>query len=74
MLLRVKKQSLMISSRDVLPKIKENDQPVIVSEDVRKLIKAVKKEGSQKERFYLALSTIYGLRAGEMKIASRKEI
>jgi len=74
MLLRAKKQPLMISSRDILPKIKETEQPTMASDNVRKLIKAVRKEGSQKERFYLALSTIYGLRQGEMEIASKEDI
>lgn len=74
MLLRAKKQALLISSRDVLPKVEETEQPAMATEDVRKLIEAVREKGSQDQRFYLALSTIYGLREGEMKIARRQDI
>jgi len=74
MLLRAKKQPLLISSRDVLPKMEENIPPAMTTENVRKLIKTVKEGGTQNQRFYLALSTVYGLREGEMRIASRQDI
>ncbi len=74
MLLRAKKQALLISSRDILPKVEETEQPAMATEDVRKLIEAVRSDGTSEQRFYLALSTIYGLRAGEMVIARREDI
>jgi len=74
MLLRAKKQALLISSRDILPKVEEIEQPAMASEDVRKLIKAVKLEGTEKQNFYLALSSMYGLRQSELGAISQGDI
>lgn len=74
LLLRAKKQALPLTSRDILPKEGEKEQPTMATEDVRKLIETVKIEGTEEEKFYLALSTIYGLRQGEMLKTQREDI
>jgi len=72
--LRAKKQALPLTSRDILPKEGEKEQPTMATEDIRKLIETVKIKGTEKQIFYLTLSTVWGPRQGEMVTCKENDI
>ena len=67
-------QEFPISTRDFAKVNEERQAPVMLPKEIEVLVKTIKEKGTEEQKAYLALSTTYGMRVGEMAKVSEEDI